>query len=206
MAHSYIKGLKIIENFITADDEAKIIKAIDAESWSSAIGRRTQQYGYVYDYKTKSKSGVMAKATKDISEVKELANVADKLKTLYDDKLPTQCIINEYLRNQGISAHIDSPIFGPVIVSISLGADCNMTFTAKKNTAKETSYTAETGDVVGVCLPRLSAVVLTGESRYIWTHEIPAHTTYNNSTGESIKKAPDYRRVSLTFRTLAEKK
>lgn len=102
---------------------------------------------------------------------------------------PTQCIVNEYYRHQGIGKHIDAPQFGPVIVSISMGADTNFIFRGPDSTS------------VTLDIPRRSALILRDEARYLYTHEIPLKTHYT-SQGQRIEKPLDYRRVSLTFRTL----
>ena len=46
---------------------------------------------------------------------------------------PGQCIVNEYYHNQGISPHIDSDIFGSVILGVSIGDDAMMTFEQRDN-------------------------------------------------------------------------
>jgi alkylated DNA repair dioxygenase AlkB len=42
-------------------------------------------------------------------------------------------------------------------------------------------------------------LVMTGDSRYMWTHEIPKRLSVKTD-GKNIKKPEDYRRISLTFR------
>ena len=54
------KGLIIVDDFISLDDEKSFISFLDekdGEKWSaitkSASSRRVQHYGYKYDYKSK---------------------------------------------------------------------------------------------------------------------------------------------------------
>lgn len=105
--------------------------------------------------------------------------------------VPTQCIVNRYLRGEGISAHTDAKSFGPVIVSISLEAPTNMIFT---HPSKET---------ISLYLPRRSILILTGEARDTYKHEIPSRVTIDlPDRVTKISKPLDYRRISLTYRTL----
>jgi alkylated DNA repair dioxygenase AlkB len=43
---------------------------------------------------------------------------------------------------------------------------------------------------------------MSGDARTEWTHEIPKRKTYTVD-GKSIKKDDDYRRISMTYRTIA---
>jgi len=90
------------------------------------------------------------------------------------DKL--QIIINEYVPGQGISKHIDDPKqFGEWIMCISLGSHVEMTF-----------------DDYDISLNPCSLVVMTGDSRYKYTHQIKSR--------KSDKGIPRTTRVSITFR------
>ena len=103
---------------------------------------------------------------------------------------PTQCIVNEYFRDQGIAPHIDNLGFGPIVIGISISADGVMIF--------------EKGTEIFECfLPRRSMVMLASDARYLWKHSISKRVTYLTDTQEKITKPKDYRRISLTFRELA---
>ena len=166
-----IPGLQLIENVIDEETENQIIDGLDKEVWSNTLSRRTQHYGYEYNYRNK---GVHKKAPDFPKAVQHIAHYLKQSQIIDAD----QCIVNEYRRNQGISKHIDSPDFGPVVVSLSLNADTKFIF-------RQYSQSIE------MIVPRRSLLVLTNESRYNWTHEIPKITTDQN-----------YRRISLTFRTV----
>ena len=85
---------------------------------------------------------------------------------------------------QGIARHTDASIFGSPIVSLSLGSMCEMVFRCR-----------DSGAVVGVILPPRSLLIMDGDARSRWTHEIPARL--------SDRRLRRTRRVSLTFRVLA---
>jgi alkylated DNA repair dioxygenase AlkB len=101
-------------------------------------------------------------------------------------ELPDQLIVNEYPAGEGIDAHIDAPLFTDTIVSISLGSSCVMEFTA------------ESGDRDEQFLEPMSALVIAGEARSGWKHQIPSRT--HDLWGG--REWPRTRRVSLTFRKM----
>lgn len=174
-------GLSVTENFLTLEQEVEIIQWLDTQTWSTKLARRTQHYGYEYDYQSRN----AAVAAPVISG--PLKTIADHL-SHNNIMTPTQCIVNEYTRNQGISPHIDSPTFGPVIVGVCLREPCIMKFTR--------------GNEEYDCwLPRRCIYVMTGESRYNWKHSISPNVTYVHD-GQNIRKSDNYRRISLTYRTL----
>jgi alkylated DNA repair dioxygenase AlkB len=97
-------------------------------------------------------------------------------------EMPDQMIVNEYLPGQGISAHVDcEPCFTSTIATVSLGSQCEMEFVNVKS-----------GQKSHILLSPGSALVMTGEARYDWTHAIPFRKTDHG--------IPRQRRVSLTFR------
>lgn len=97
-------------------------------------------------------------------------------------------IVNEYLPDQGISAHVDcEPCFGPAIASLSLGGPVQMAFRHR-----------QAGEQISLTLEPLMLLILSGQARYDWTHEIPAR----KSDLIAGVRQPRARRVSLTFRTV----
>jgi alkylated DNA repair dioxygenase AlkB len=173
------KGLYFMYEVITEKEEEEIIKWLDEQEWSTVLKRRTQHYGYEYNYNSKD-----VKRTKEMSG--PILQLSAKLSKIMNAQ---QCIVNEYTEQQGISPHIDSDMFGPIIVGLSIGADCNMIFTAD---GKE-RYVAY--------LPRRSFVLLQDDARHLWKHSIPMTKYVITSDGKKVKSS-DYRRISLTYRTI----
>lgn len=50
---SKIDGLTLIEDFLSKAEEAELLRQIDASEWNTSLKRRTQHYGYEYNYTTK---------------------------------------------------------------------------------------------------------------------------------------------------------
>ena len=179
-----IPGLQYYEHVIDFDWEKRIVGFLDSQPWNTTLKRRTQHYGYEYNYRARGAT----KPTTPIHGV--LLDIANGLSSKGTIK-PEQCIVNEYFIDQGISAHTDAKSFGPVIVSISLLEPCNMIFT--KGDQKITLTLA----------PR-SMLIFSGEARTEWKHEIPSTKTVIMTDGSIYQKPPEYRRISLTYRTMAQ--
>jgi alkylated DNA repair dioxygenase AlkB len=172
-----IPGLGYIEEYITIEQERLLMELIDNNMWITELKRRTQHYGYKYDYKSRS-----------IDQYHYLGLVPEWLDLLCDklynskifDQKPDQVIVNEYMPGQGIAPHIDCvPCFSDIICSLSLHSACVMDFS--KGSIKH-SMTLQ---------PR-SLLVLKSDARYQWRHAIAPRKSDN--------KIARSRRVSLTFR------
>ena len=186
-----IPGLFLQSEALSIDAEIQILIYLDALGWSNELKRRTIHRGYKYPYK-----GGSLVPTDPIEGL--LLTLADVITSnrLFGPNMkgqnirPDQAIVNEYLRDQGISAHTDRKDFGPRIAAFSLGADTNFVF-----------RNSTTGEKVEIYVPPRSLMVMTGESRSNWTHEIPSRKSVNTPTGR-VNKSPDYRRVSITYRSV----
>lgn len=105
-------------------------------------------------------------------------------KKLLDGKT-NQIIINEYIPGQGITAHTDHiKWFGEQISSLTLNSGCNMIF-SKAGTESQTVY-----------LDPKSMIILTGPSRWEYTHAIAA--VKKDKVGTRV--IPRHTRISVTFR------
>ena len=173
-----INGLYYFNNFISDQEEKDLIQFIDNQEWNTSLKRRTQHYGYNYNYD----STKLTPANTIPDTFKQIIEKFDSIDILKDYKFD-QVIVNEYEPGQGISAHIDHvKNFSDIIVSLSLGSACEMVFCEKKN--KE--------NILKQILQRKSLVVLSEDARYNFTHTIPAR-----KSDYSVKRV---RRISLTFR------
>ncbi len=194
-----IPGLVGMAGFIQRDRETCIINYLDARSWQQVIpgaktSRKVQQFGYPYSYSSKSIEHVPIGPLED--NILYLADHLQRERWLAQPGTPgvpnLQCIANEYYRNQGITPHIDNSQFGPSIVSVSLLEDTVMTFTHKD--------TSESHDVF---LPRRGILIMESDARYKWKHSIKNTVTYIDPQGNKIAKPANYRRISLTYRTVS---
>lgn len=181
-----IPGLRCMREFLTAENASNIVNLIDSLPWNrgpNALKRRTQQYGYQYDY---SSVKPPAPASEFPPFAKEIAFALFQAGIFA--LLPDQLIINEYHPGQGISAHIDHPTqFGDTVVSISVCGSCFMQFASKQNESKHNFWFSER-----------SLIILQGAARYNWTHSILSRKS-DFLNGAKVQRT---RRLSLTFRCI----
>lgn len=165
-------GLTYIPEFITGDVESRLLAQIDAGDWDHRLKRRVQHFGYLYDYSSRT-----------------LSEAPNPIPAWCNEVLwgfdPEQMIVNEYQPGQGIARHRDIFAFGEPIASLTLGSGCEMVFRLG-------------GQAVPVYLEPRSLVVMRGDARNTWTHEIPAR----KSDQVNGVRVPRGRRVSVTCRVL----
>ncbi|WP_285412924.1 alpha-ketoglutarate-dependent dioxygenase AlkB [Variovorax sp. efr-133-TYG-130] len=157
------KGLGVVPEFINEREEHELLAAIDAAQWDTSMRRRVQHYGWKYDYKTR-KVSPSARIGPLPAWAQQLAHRLVEKGVVSEE--PDQVIVNEYQGKQGIAKHVDCiECFRGPIVTISLNETWEMLFTRTSSDRKLERY--------GQLLPRRSAVVLDGEARTSWQHEIP---------------------------------
>lgn len=189
-----IPGLYYFKNAISKELSTQVINYLDKQEWtgisSSINGRKVQQYGYKYDYISRSSYGF--EKTNEIPDIlKSLQTIGLELfKSVCPDELHVllnQCIVNKYNPGQGISAHIDKSTFGPAIVCFTLGSGTSITF-KKDNEMRE------------IYVEPNSLYIMTGDSRYKWTHEIKCRLSDKNDNKKIERKT----RISVTFRSVCK--
>ena len=187
-------GLEYHSDFLAASDEDRLLAHIDSSEWLADLSRRVMHFGYKYDYTSRSldetaRTGPLPEWLAQLSHmVREAAS--EEAKQLLDPHQPfEQAIINEYEPKQGIAPHIDRDCFGPVVATVSLGSAVNMDFCCDF-----------TGDEYTKRLEPRSLVLLYGDARSKWQHGI-AKRKSDTWGGQKIERE---RRVSITFRTIAE--
>lgn len=181
-----MSGFALVHDFISEAEEKELVRLIDdAGQWSTELARRTQHYGWRYDYRSRR--------IDDAARIGPLPDWAEKLaERLFQrglvPNLPDQMIVNEYVKSQGVSPHVDSGVFTDGVAMISLLESWEMEFS--KGQQKRMRR-----------LERRSAVVLTGDARYLWKHGIRTRRSEPPAKGSgSRKRIPRGRRISLTFR------
>ncbi|TCC99701.1 alpha-ketoglutarate-dependent dioxygenase AlkB [Pedobacter hiemivivus] len=171
------------KDFITKEEESKLIDQILSEEWLGDLKRRVQHYGWKYDYKARSLDYSMY-----LGSLPQWISVFSKRLVEHGmmTEEPDQVIINEYKPGQGIANHVDcEPCFGDTIISLSLSSACTMNFINLSSQEKKEV----------VLLPR-SVVVIKGDARYHWSHGIPARLA-DQIDGTRINRKL---RISMTFR------
>ncbi|XP_041055789.1 alkylated DNA repair protein alkB homolog 8 [Carcharodon carcharias] len=159
-------GLLVVEDIISPEYEKMLLAFVDGSpnatmenAQKSLKHRRVKHYGYEFRYdnnnidKNKPLPGGLPEICDEVLE--------QSMEKGYVKFKPDQLTINQYEPGQGIPPHIDthSP-FEDGIICLSLGAETVMDFKHPN------------GHSVAVLLPRRSLLVMSGESRYLWSHGI----------------------------------
>ncbi|MEO3874968.1 alpha-ketoglutarate-dependent dioxygenase AlkB [Nonomuraea sp. B12E4] len=185
-----VPGLHYLPGWLAPDDCARLLAAIDAAPWSTQLRRRVQHYGHRYDYGSRSVASDARSTPAPPIPAWAAQHAVRLVGEGFMQAEADQVIVNEYQPGQGISAHVDCvPCFGPVVAAISLNSACVMDFT----------HPGE-GTRVEVPLAPGSLCVMTGPARYTWRHSIAARKSDPGAAG----RTPRGRRVSVTFRTIAD--
>ncbi|KAI4498790.1 hypothetical protein M0802_005965 [Mischocyttarus mexicanus] len=195
---------RYIPNFITEEEERKIINHIDTvplPKWTQLSNRRLQNWGGIPHPK-----GMIAE------EIPHwLRFYMDKITSLNifeKDKPPNHVLINEYLPGQGIMAHSDGPLFYPMVTTISCGTHTLLDFYKHNDIMEPQQLKLE----FSLLLERRSLLILSGELYHNYLHAI-AQTCSDTISKTMIKNldicAAEYNegqviergvRLSLTIR------
>ncbi|XP_064608870.1 alkylated DNA repair protein alkB homolog 8-like [Liolophura sinensis] len=188
-------GLILREDFVSEDYEAALLATIDFNDVSPGAQkdlkqRRVKHYGYEFLYGVNNVNphqplpqGIPKECERLISEALSAGFIAHR---------PDQLTVNQYSPGQGIPPHVDTPsAFEDGLMSVSLGSQVIMEFQHPD------------GRHVSVLLPRRSLLVMTGESRYVWSHAItPRKSDIVTSPAGGLTLATRGTRTSLTFRKI----
>ena len=175
------EGFRYRQGLLSADEESVLARELSTLPFKPfdfhgyQANRQVVGFGYRYDYDRR--------AVVEAAPVPSfLTPLRRKIAESFDREADAfrQVLINEYRPGAGIGWHRDKPQFDEV-VGVSLLAPCVFRFRRRSG---------ETWDRRSLTVEPRSAYLLTGPSRTIWEHSIPA---------------VDRHRYSITFRTLAAK-
>ncbi|CAG8546932.1 6056_t:CDS:2 [Paraglomus brasilianum] len=201
MSTGSIDGLRVIENFITPEEESELISEIDNREWGGngippnpEMKRRTQHYGYEFSYRHRN--------ARYIGLLPSMFSFL--LSRLVSEGIvpspPDMCTVNEYNLKQGIMPHRDASLFGPTILSLSLLSPCLMRF--EKEGEDEIKVLLPIRNELSffefLPLAQRSLLVMTNSSRFDYKHSISKDEIEYLGDQKIVRG----RRVSLTFRSL----
>jgi len=147
-----IPGFRLEHDFVSPEEESKLLTEVDREVWQTDFRRRIHQYGLGYS----SDRRRAPTWQRDFPEwlvplAKRVAEAAPL------ERFPENSVVNEYIPPLGIGPHRDYDAFGSTVACVSLGSDIVMDFTQP-----------DTGERVPVLVPRRSLWVVSGEARWKW--------------------------------------
>jgi len=194
-----VPGLQFTREFVSEEQERGLLAFLDRDDgrhWEKTVrARQVQHFGFVFNYDTRRcdlpESGGVAEAGDTLAMPPQLTQLVQQIvdADAMDGHAPDQITVNEYLPGQGIAAHIDThAAFTTAIASLSLENEIVMEF-------RRPDADGALG-VEPVLLPPRSLVVMTGASRYEWTHAIQPRL-FDVIDGVHVDRR---RRLSITFR------
>lgn len=173
--------LRVVPDIISEAEEHTLLKRIETIAWQKVemhgvVAKRAVAH-YGLDY-TYTKRAVR----ETVPPPAWLDFLTARVAKLLDHPADAikEVLVTAYPAGAGIGWHKDAEVFGNAIVGVSLLSDCTMKFRHP-----------ETKVVYKLEIPRRSAYIFADEARWTWHHSIASHRE---------------RRVSITFRTLAEKR
>ena len=200
-----IPGVSVLPCFIKPTEEATVLSFLAHQPWRTDLSRRTIHYGGTYcvmaprDASPETRKRIENDIITAPPVPRELAFLVDQMVShgVYSpDQKPEYIIVNEYLAGHGISAHIENFRFDEPVCGLTLGHADNLRFhelVEPDDGSVRTGKAAKaerTGRKVDVWMPSRSLLVMKGEGRWKWQHEIV----------RGRKKQHSFKRTSLTFR------
>lgn len=191
------EGLILIENCITPECEAELMEKLkwnEGEDDCKLKNRQVQHFGYEFLYGSNTVDPSCPLIDREIPKACDevWATLSAKCPPLATYR-PDQLTVNRYEPGHGIPSHCDThSVFEDPIMSLSLGSSVVMDFRQP-----------ETSKHVSCVLPRRSLLVMSGESRFGWTHGITSRMcdiTPKKDGHLTVEKRE--LRISFTFRKL----
>uniref|UniRef100_A0A131YZB9 Methyltransferase n=1 Tax=Rhipicephalus appendiculatus TaxID=34631 RepID=A0A131YZB9_RHIAP len=188
------QGLKLIKDAVSEYEESVLAQLItwgDSEESKALRQREVRHFGYAFNY---SLQGVQKDAPLSEGIPSECVPFLNRLVAAgHLDRLPDQLTVTRYLPGQGIPPHVDShESFDDHIVLLSLGSPIVMNFRHPD------------GRQVAQVLPPRSALILSGDSRYLWSHGIASRkfdvVPRSGGLENGITLSQRGVRISYTFR------
>jgi alkylated DNA repair protein alkB family protein 8 len=186
---SDVLGLSLLPDFVTPEEEEEVILKLDSlGGWDSMIARAVKHFGHTFSY-----SNLRADSSADpLPSFLEpfLHRMVQALGPSILPREPDQLTVNSYSPGDGIAPHVDThSAFDGTILSLSLGSGCAMDFRCSP------------GKHRALYLPRRSLLVMSGDSRYLWTHGIAGR---KSDVIDGLGRQLRGRRVSLTLRRVRQ--
>ncbi|MBI3248799.1 MAG: alpha-ketoglutarate-dependent dioxygenase AlkB [Deltaproteobacteria bacterium] len=162
------EGLRVIRSLLSLQEENSIIAEIhglDEALWTHPqprlalppAKRETISFGWRYEASTRSVCEGL-RMPPFLETVRERCTGVMNL----NPEIFDQVIVARYDPGAGIGWHTDAPVFGPTVLSLSLGTDWHMDLNRGGHRIS-----------ARVALPRRSLLVLSGAARSTWRHRLP---------------------------------
>ncbi|KAK9277839.1 hypothetical protein L1049_027396 [Liquidambar formosana] len=209
-----IDGLWSCTDFLSSQQQSSLLSAIEKEGWfTEASHNQAMRFGDLPTWATELSSSIREAVIFGdcVSEPMDLATSnGDKEACLLPSDLLwrepffDQIIVNVYQPGEGICAHVDLMRFEDGIAIVSLESSCVMHFSRVEAEAGDNGKEGKNNlstTKIPVYLTSGSLVLMSGEARYHWKHEINRKSGFQMWEGQEINQK---RRTSITLRKLCQ--
>ncbi|CAI8586826.1 unnamed protein product [Vicia faba] len=175
-----VKGLWMLRNFLSIHQQSRLLSAIESEQWFTQPSiNQAMRFGYqnLPHWAIKLSHSIH----RSCSESSFLPPNLLQREPLFD-----QMIANFYQPGEGIAPHVDLLRFEDAIAIVSLESSCVMHFSLEEQS-------------VPVLLTPGSLVIMFGDARYLWNHEINRKPGFQSWRGQFLNQTT---RTSVTLRKL----
>jgi alkylated DNA repair dioxygenase AlkB len=180
------EGLRYLPDFLSEEEERALAEELSRLPYQEirmhgAVARRTVvHYGWDYGYES-WKITPTAPIPGFLDTVRARCAAAANLEPAALEEV----LVSRYPPGAGIGWHRDAPMFGPIVIGVSLLGAARMRFRRK------VSRDQDTYETYALELAPRSAYILAGEARSRWQHMIPPVNAL---------------RYSLSFRTVLSRR
>lgn len=127
LSSTYPSGFRYIPNFISGEEEQKLVEIANKNQWCDHLQRHQQYYGIKYFQTKYADSKLQNIYSKGHHDIHELDFIIKKIKgntsALFCGESPNQVLVNKYLKKDYLGFHVeDIEAFGDVIMGLSIGS------------------------------------------------------------------------------------
>ncbi|XP_077240718.1 2-oxoglutarate (2OG) and Fe(II)-dependent oxygenase superfamily protein [Tasmannia lanceolata] len=214
-----INGLWLCPNFLSPDQQSSLLSSIKREGWFTEASHNQAMRFRDLPIWAIELAGFIREVvcpSEFFSELREDSTTSDQVQEeecplpsdlLWREPLFDQLIVNVYQPGEGICGHVDLMRFDDGIAIISLESACVMHFlrVKREECSDENVEEEKDGSItkIPVLLSPGSLVLMSGEARYLWKHEINRKPGFQVWEGQEIQQK---KRTSVTLRKLCQPK
>lgn len=125
-----IDSIFYVKDFITCEEEKKILADVDRLPWISLRRRKLQNHGG-----TPHHDGMFRETLPSF-----LQHICDSLvetDIFPPENAPNHVLVNSYARGQGIAPHMDGPLYDPCVAIVTLDGPARLDFFSSLKNAKD---------------------------------------------------------------------
>ncbi|XP_002531882.2 alkylated DNA repair protein alkB homolog 8 [Ricinus communis] len=205
-----INGLWLCRNFLSSHQQSTLLSHIQNEGWfTESSNNQAMRFGDLPSWAIQLSHSIREVVLfgDQISQSPNLGSCDEEngstllpSNLLWREPLFDQLIVNVYQPGEGICAHVDLMRFEDGIAIVSLESSCVMHFTQVRAVdANEKGEKDQDMTSIPVYLTPGSLVLLWGDARYLWKHEINRKPGFQMWEGQELSQK---RRTSITLRML----